>query len=78
MNHVIVYSKPGCCLCDIVKAKLSALQRRYAFEWRGINILDDAEAFEEFSEEIPVIFINGRKAFKFHFDEAQFIRRLRA
>ncbi len=78
MNHVIVYSKPGCCLCDAVKAKLAALQGQHAFEWREINILDDPEGFAEFSQEIPVIFINGRKAFKFHLDEAQFIRRLRA
>jgi len=76
MNHIIVYSKPGCCLCDTVKAKLAALQRQYAFEWREINILDDPEAYEKFSQEIPVVFIDGRKAFKFHLDEAEFIRRL--
>ena len=77
MNQVVLYSKPGCCLCDTVKASLVALESRYDFEWREVNILDDPEAFEKFSEEIPVIFVNGRKAFKFHLDEAQFIRRLR-
>ena len=77
MNHVIVYSKPGCCLCDTVKAQLAAWQRKYAFAWREINILDDPEAFEKFSQEIPVIFINGRRAFKFRLDQAQFVRWLR-
>ena len=77
-NHVILYSKPGCCLCDTVKAKLAMLQRQHPFEWREINILDDPQASARFAEEIPVVFINGCKAFKFRLDEAEFIRRLRA
>ena len=78
MNHVILYSKPGCCLCDTVKAQLARLQHRYPFECGEINILEDPEAFEKFSEQIPVIFINGRKAFKCRLDEARFIRLLGA
>jgi Glutaredoxin-like domain (DUF836) len=76
MNHIIVSFKPGCCLCDEVKAQLRKLQEQLTFDWKDMNILDDPEAFEKFSQEIPVIFINGRKAFKFHLDEADFIRRL--
>ncbi len=76
MVDVLVYSKPGCCLCDEVKAKLRELQRAHGFAWREINILEDAEAFAKFKEEIPVIFIQGRKAFKFHLDEKEFLRRL--
>ncbi len=76
MVEVVVYSKPGCCLCDEVKAKLRKLQQAHEFAWREINILEDAEAFAKFKEEIPVIFIQGRKAFKFHLDEKEFLRRL--
>ena len=76
MKQVVLYSKPGCHLCDEVKAQLERLRKTHPFEWREMNILDEPEAFERFKEEIPVVFINGRKAFKYHLDEKQFLRRL--
>ena len=77
MNQVVVYSKPGCCLCEELKAQLRQLRQRHAFDWREVNILDDPKAQEEFAQEIPVVFVNGKKAFKYHLDEKQFLRRLR-
>jgi hypothetical protein len=41
-----------------------------------VNILEDPEAFQKFEEEIPVVFINRKKAFKYYLDEKQFLRRL--
>jgi glutaredoxin len=76
MIEVVVYSKPGCCLCDEVKAKLERLREQHWFELREVNILNDRQLFEEFKEQIPVLFINGRKAFKFHLDEKEFLKRL--
>lgn len=78
MIEVIVYSKPGCHLCDEVKTQLARLSASYPFEFRESNILDDAASFEKFKEEIPVIFINGKKAFKYRLDEREFIRRLQS
>ena len=40
-------------------------------------ILENAVAYEKFKEEIPVVFINGKKAFKYHLDEEEFLKRLR-
>jgi glutaredoxin len=76
MIRVVVYSKPGCCLCDEVKEKLRRLQASYAFNLREVNILEDPEAHERFKEEIPVVFINGKKAFKHRLDENQFLKKL--
>jgi glutaredoxin len=76
MIRVVVYSKPGCCLCDEVKEKLRRLQASYAFNLREVNILEDPEAHERFKEEIPVVFINGKKAFKYRLDEKQFLKKL--
>lgn len=76
MVEIVVYSKPGCCLCDEVKAQLEKLRATTRFDWREVNILDDSQAFEQFKEEIPVVFINGRKAFKFRLDEREFLRRV--
>jgi glutaredoxin len=76
MIEIVVYSKPGCCLCDEVKAQLARLRKTTRFDWREVNILEDSKALEQFKEEIPVVFINGRKAFKFHLDEKEFVRRV--
>lgn len=78
MNQVVLYSKPGCCLCDEVKAQIVRLARAYKFQWREQNILDDPELRDHFAEEIPVVFINGEQAFKYTFDEKEFVRRLGA
>jgi len=78
MMEVVVYSKPGCCLCDEVKEKLRRLQASHAFNLREVNILEAPEAHERFKEEIPVVFINGKKAFKYHLDETQFLKKLQS
>ncbi len=77
MKQVVLYSKPGCCLCDEVKAQLKRLQSTHPFEWREMNILEEPDAFERFKEEIPVVFIDGKKAFKVHLNEDEFLKRLR-
>ena len=78
MIEVLLYTKPGCCLCDTVKAQLGRLRAVRPFEYREVNILEDDAAFAKFQEEIPVVFIDGRKAFKYHLDEQAFLRRLEA
>ena len=75
-TEVALYTKPGCCLCDEVKVQLRNLQRRQASSLREVNILDEPEAYERFKNEIPVVFVNGKKAFKYHLDEHEFLRRL--
>ena len=76
MIEVVLFTKPGCCLCDTVKAQLAKVRTTQAFELREVNILQDSAAYAKFHEEIPVVFIDGRKAFKYHLDEKAFLRRL--
>ncbi len=76
MLDVVIYSKPDCHLCDDVKAQLAKLRLTHGFDLREVNILEDPETFEKFKEEVPVVFINGKKAFKYRLDEREFLRRL--
>ena len=78
LPEIIIYSKPDCCLCDVVKEKLRRLRHSHQFDMREVNILEDPIAYEKFKEEIPVIFINGKKAFKYRLDEERFLRILRS
>lgn len=74
---VELYGKPDCHLCDEAKVLLKQLQSQYPFTLHEINIADHDDLDKRFAEEIPVIFIDGRKAFKYRIDPQQFIRRLR-
>jgi glutaredoxin len=78
MMEVVLFTKPGCCLCDTVKAQLNKLRAMQPFELREVNILEDSAAYAKFHEEIPVVFINGRKAFKYHLDDKAFLQRLKS
>ncbi len=77
MRKVVLYTKPGCCLCETVKAQLAKVRAHQLFDLREVNILEDRAAFAAFHEEIPVVFIDGRKAFKYRLDEREFLRKLR-
>jgi glutaredoxin len=73
---VVVYSRKGCHLCEVVKESLVKLSRRGGFTWREIDVDSDADLRRQFSDEVPVVFIDGRKAFKYRMDEQEFLRKL--
>jgi glutaredoxin len=75
-RQVVVYSRKGCHLCEIVKETLSKLQRRGGFSWQEVDVDSDEQLRRRFTDEVPVVFIDGRKAFKYRLDEHEFLRRL--
>jgi len=75
-REVVVYARKGCHLCEIVKETLSKLQRRGGFTWRSVDVDADDQLRRQFTDEVPVVFIDGRKAFKYRMDEREFLRKL--
>ena len=76
LRNVIVYSRKGCHLCEVVKESLVKLSRRGGFTWREVDVDTDLELRRQFNDEVPVVFIDGRKAFKYHMNEQEFLRKL--
>jgi glutaredoxin len=76
LGEVVLYSRKGCHLCEIVKESLSKLSRQRRFQWREIDVDSNTELRRRFNDEVPVVFINGRKAFKYRMDEREFLRKL--
>ena len=74
---VDIYSRPDCHLCDEAKEVIGRVQHRVPFELRVINVETDPKLEKEYGEQIPVVFINGSKAFKYHVDEARFEKRVK-
>jgi glutaredoxin len=74
--HVTFYTKPGCHLCEEAKREIQAagIEDEYTFE--EVDIEQDAEAYERYKFEIPVITVDGHKAFKYRLTAGDFRRRL--
>lgn len=77
MICIEIYTKPGCHLCEEAKRVLLSVQKDLPFELHEINIENNAHYYETYKEEIPVVLIDGKKAFKFKVDEDQLRKRLR-
>ncbi len=75
-REVVLYTRKGCHLCEIVKESLVKLQKRGSFNWREIDVDSDSEVRRLYNDEVPVVYINGRKAFKYHMNEQDFLRKL--
>lgn len=78
MQDVVVYSRKNCHLCDEVKESLRRLERRADFRWREVDIDAEPELQRLYNDEVPVVFINGSKAFKYRVDEQEFLKKLKA
>lgn len=76
MHDVLVYSRKGCHLCDIVKDTLTEVQGKAEFTWREVDIDTDPELRQRYNDEVPVVFIDGHKAFKYRMDEREFLMAL--
>jgi len=76
MKEVVVYSKEGCCLCEEALKVLRKVQASCPFILREVNIVEDRNLLEKFREEIPVVYIDSWKAFKYRVEERKFIDQL--
>ena len=72
-----LYSRPGCCLCEDMRAVLAEVEPDLPFDLEEIDISTQPELEERFGQEIPVLFVNGRKAFKYRVTSGELRRRLR-
>ena len=74
---VILYTRPGCHLCDEAKATINEARNEADFAVEEVNIDEDPRLAELYGYDIPVVFINGVKAFKHRVDPREFLRKLR-
>ncbi len=74
--HVIIYSKPGCHLCDEAKASILSTGCTDEFDLEEINIESDEELLRKYKYDIPVIAINGIDCFMHRVDPDQFRTRI--
>jgi glutaredoxin len=78
LPKVTFYTRKGCCLCDDAKRVLYAVRNRGEFELEEVDIDTDAGLRRIYNDEVPVIAINGSKAFKYRVTEQELLKKLAA
>ena len=59
--RVVLYSRPGCHLCDDARAVIEAVCAEVGEQYDEIDITGSEELTRSFGEEIPVTFVDGRQ-----------------
>jgi glutaredoxin len=75
--QVIIYTRPGCHLCEEAKREILAARCADEYDLEEVNIDDDPSLKELYGWEIPVVTINGTKAFKYRLTAADFKSKLK-
>jgi glutaredoxin len=71
------YGKKDCCLCKEAKEVIGRVREEIPFQFKEVDIQSSEDLFRRYKEDVPTIFINGKKAFKFKVDEEEFRKKVR-
>jgi glutaredoxin len=76
MTTVVLYSRPGCCLCDDARELLERVRSRRRFALQERDIESDEALLRAYLERIPVVTIDGVEVFELFVDETELERRI--
>ena len=74
--HVILYTKPGCRLCDEMKEEILRAGCADLYTLDVVNIESNPELLARYRYEIPVLLIDGVEAFRHRLRTEDFKARL--
>lgn len=72
-----LYTRRDCGLCEEMMAVIRRVAEKIPLELEDIDVDGVAELREELGNEVPVLFINGSKAFKYRVTATELAKRLR-
>ena len=78
MTRVTLYRAEGCHLCERAHEQLRGLQAELGFELEEVDIGGDPELEAQHREWLPVVEIDGRRAFVYYVQEDALRRKLGA
>ena len=74
--QLTLYGRKDCCLCDEMKAVIQQVAVKTVFELVEIDVDSDDELKAKYGDQVPVLFIGGRKSFKYRLTAAELTRKL--
>jgi glutaredoxin len=77
MTTVTLYTRRGCHLCDDAHAVLDAVRATEPFELAVIDIDGDPALVARYTDEVPVVAVDGRDVFRYRLTADALVARLR-
>lgn len=74
MTHVIIYSRPGCHLCEEMKSLVERVGLSIPIAVQEIDISGDEQLESLYGLEVPVLMVEGEKAAKYRVTEGDLRR----
>lgn len=74
--RLTLYSRAGCCLCDDMENTIRQLARTIPLDLEKVDIDESAELKARYGSQVPLLLIDGRKAFKYRLTETALEKRL--
>lgn len=74
--RVTLYHAAGCHLCERMQGQLVKLRAELGFEYEEIDISGEPALEERYREWLPVVELDGKRAFVYYLDEPAFRRKL--
>ena len=76
--QVVLYTAAGCHLCERARAGLADVRAEVGFDLREVDITGDPALEAEYREWLPVVEIDGERAFVYFVPPDAFRRRIDA
>jgi len=77
-TRVVLYHAKGCHLCERALRVLHVIRQEIPFDLEEVEIDGDPELEARYREWLPVVEIDGERAFVYYVDPAAFRRKLAA
>jgi thiol-disulfide isomerase/thioredoxin len=76
--EVVLFGAPECGLCDTAMLVLEPAAERLGFDLRKVDISGDPELERRYRESLPVVEIDGERAFVYHVSPTRLEREIAA
>jgi Glutaredoxin-like domain (DUF836). len=76
--RIVLYTRPGCHLCDVAREVIAAERARRIFEFEEVDISLDDSLEMEYGIRIPVVTVEGEERFETEVDAEELAALLRA
>jgi glutaredoxin len=74
--RITLYSRPGCHLCEEMRKTTEPIAREYGAVFEEVDVDDDSAIAARFDLEVPVLCVDGEKAFSIRVTPAALRNRL--
>ncbi len=76
-RQIRLYTRRDCCLCEEMKGVVRDVAEEVPLEMEEVDVDSEPDLREKYGGEVPVLFIDGRKAFKYRVAARELKKKLR-